>query len=153
MKSKSLRLSVFLFAMSFVSDNIFGETSSDNKLFPYLGRISGTGSVVTGMTIVGGDGMLPVYGNQDHLAYFDLMADYASDATYLMSPGGGYRMINNNQILGAYFFGDNERTASGSHFSVLSPGVEWMSPHWDAHVNGYFPTETEEQSGSSYFFK
>jgi hypothetical protein len=95
--------------------------------------------------------MLPIYGNQEGFAFADFMGDYGSDDTYLVSPGGGYRQILNNQIIGGYFFADYEKTSLGQNFWVLSPGVEWMNAHWDAHINGYFPTETSEKTGSADF--
>ncbi len=52
---------------------------------------------------------------------------------------------------GAYFFGDNEKVSLGKRFWDLSPGIEWMTPDWDIHVNGYFPTHQTEQMGSPVF--
>lgn len=95
--------------------------------------------------------MLPLYGEHEGAIFADFMGDYASDSTCLASPGAGYRKIINDQIVGGYFFGDYERTSLGTHFWVLSPGIEWMTSHWDAHVNGYFPTETSQQSGTADF--
>ncbi|MES2204957.1 MAG: inverse autotransporter beta domain-containing protein [Pseudomonadota bacterium] len=114
------------------------------------GRIqSSVAEANTSLTIVSGDGMLPIYENSSGFVYGDLMGDYASDATYLMSPGIGYRAIEHNQILGAYAFVDYEKTNLGTNFWVLSPGVEWITPTWDAHINGYFPTESAQQVGDS----
>lgn len=101
--------------------------------------------------IFGGDVMLPVYGNREEFAYVDMMGDGATDSTSLISPGGGYRKVYNNQIFGAYFFGDYEQVSFGENFWNLSPGVEWMTPNWDAHVNGYFPTTTSQTNGQTAF--
>lgn len=100
---------------------------------------------------VGADFMLPIYGNQHGFVYSDAMGDYGTDATYIMSPGVGYRGLYDNQIFGAYFFDDYEKTSYGANFWVLSPGLEWISPVWDAHINGYFPTTTRQQSGVPAF--
>ena len=101
--------------------------------------------------IFGGDVMLPLYNNSNGFVYGDAMGDYSTDATYLMSPGVGYRGVVNNQIFGAYAFTDYEKTSLGEYFWVLSPGVEWISPQWDAHVNLYFPTSKRQEDGGVVF--
>ncbi len=118
---------------------------------PHSGRVLGHVTAASDVRIIGGDAMLPLYGDYQGAVFADFMGDYASDSTYLASPGAGYRKIINDQIVGGYLFGDNERTSLGTRFWVLSPGIEWMTSHWDAHVNGYFPTETSQQSGSADF--
>lgn len=117
---------------------------------PEAGRLSlfGAGS---GIGVFGGDGMLPVFGNTQQFAYGDFMGDYGTNDTYLISPGGGYRGIVNNQILGIYCFGDYQRTDLGQDFWVVNPGIEWISPHWDWHLNGYLPPEESKQSGDTVF--
>jgi hypothetical protein len=122
--------------------------ANTNGYFPHLARVSTSGMISSDAKTIGGDGMLPIYGNQQGFAFGDFMADYGNNNTYLLSPGVGYRGIVNNQILGGYFFSDYEKTSLGTNFWVLNPGVEWMSSHWDARVNGYFPTETSKQSGA-----
>lgn len=124
--------------------------ATNNGWTPESGRVLLSGTA-TSIGIFGGDGMLPVYGNKDGFLYGDFMGDYGTDDTYLVSPGGGFRQVLGNQIVGAYFFGDYERTSLGTNFWNLSPGIEWMSTHWDAHANGYFPTTTSQQSGSEGF--
>lgn len=117
---------------------------------PMPGRVtfSATG---TSVGILGADGMLPIYGNHEGFLFGDLMGDGATDSTFLVSPGAGYRHIIDNQMLGAYFFGDYEKVSLGENFWVVSPGVEWANAHWDAHVNGYFPTSQSEQMGPAVF--
>ena len=100
-------------------------------------------------TTLGADGMLPLLGDNHQFFYGDLMGDYSTDDTYLMSPGLGYRSMVNNQIWGGYVFDDYERTSLGENFWVLSPGVEWMNASWDAHVNGYFPIQSRQQNGTT----
>ncbi|MES2204636.1 MAG: inverse autotransporter beta domain-containing protein, partial [Pseudomonadota bacterium] len=111
------------------------------------GRIQ-VSAMQSNTSIFGADGMLPLLGNNQQFFYGDLMGDYGTDDTYLMSPGLGYRAVVNNQIWGGYVFSDYERTSLGGNFWVISPGVEWMSSNWDAHLNGYFPTQSQQQNGS-----
>jgi hypothetical protein len=143
----SKKLAVLSFAL-FISILAEAET---NTYFPHQGRLSTSGMIASDVKTIAGDGMLPVYGNQQGFAFADLMADYGSNDTYLLSPGAGYRKIVSNQIIGGYFFGDYERTDLGTNFWVLNPGIEWMNTRWDAHVNGYFPTDTSQQSGPVNF--
>jgi hypothetical protein len=97
------------------------------------------------------DVMLPIYNSLDGFVYGDVMGDYATDGTYIASPGIGYRGLYNNQIFGAYFFDDYQETSLGTHFWVLSPGVEWITPRWDTHLNAYFPTNTRQKNGQSAY--
>ncbi len=126
-------------------------TATPYSWMPDHGRVLASGAAVSDVRTIGGDGMLPIFGNSEGFAYADFMGDYGSDDTYLVSPGLGYRKIINNQIAGAYFFADYEKVSLGPNFWVMSPGLEWMNSHWDAHVNGYFPTETTKQSGDTDF--
>ncbi len=124
---------------------------NESSWLPDHARVLASGSAASDVRTIGGDGMLPVFGNSEGFAYADFMGDYGSDDTYLVSPGLGYRKIINNQIAGAYFFADYERVSLGPNFWVMSPGLEWMNSHWDAHVNGYFPTETRKETGDTTF--
>ncbi len=124
--------------------------ASGNVAFPDSSRalFSATGSSIG---IFGGDAMLPMYGNKDGFVFGDLMGDYGTNETFLVSPGGGIRKVIGNHIIGGYFFGDYEKTSLDTHFWDLSPGIEWVNTQWDAHLNGYFPTTKKQQSGSQNF--
>lgn len=148
-KNKSLLPLMLLLVSALAKAESTGETTSE--WLPDHGRVLASGAAASDVKTIGGDSMLPVYGNQEGFVFADLMGDYGSDDTYLVSPGGGYRKVVDTQIVGGYFFGDYERTSLGTNFWVLSPGLEWMSVHWDAHANGYFPTSTSQQSGASGF--
>ncbi|MBP9726729.1 MAG: right-handed parallel beta-helix repeat-containing protein [Gammaproteobacteria bacterium] len=115
---------------------------------PESGRVQ-LSAAQSNIGIFGTDGMLPLFGNNHQFVYSDLMADYGTDETYFVSPGLGYRTVVHNQMLGGYVFADYERTSLGENFWVISPGVEWTDTHWDAHVNGYFPTQSEQQTGNT----
>lgn len=127
-------------------------TSARSFAADSLGRLQVTGAGLTSnLGILSGDAMLPFTPPQNGFVYADLMGDKATDGTYQISPGVGFRTIKDNQIFGAYFFADYEETSLNANFWNLSPGVEWMSPHWDAHVNAYFPTKTQQQNGNTDF--
>jgi hypothetical protein len=148
----TLKKNAYLFAALLSSMMFSGKVMADSKVLgsPESGRLSlfGAGS---GIGVFGGDAMLPVFGNNQQFAYADFMGDYGTNDTYLISPGGGYRGIVNNQILGVYCFGDYQRTDLGQDFWVVNPGIEWISPHWDWHLNVYIPPEDSKQSGDTVF--
>ncbi|MDR3477444.1 MAG: inverse autotransporter beta domain-containing protein [Gammaproteobacteria bacterium] len=91
------------------------------------------------------EGLFPVYGNTDRMLFADFSAAYDNHQASMVSPGVGARMIHNNNILGAYVFGDVDQTRSHANFVVFNPGIEWISPQWDAHINGYFPQTHRRQ--------
>ncbi len=148
MSKKSRTAHILLTSISVLIGASAQAAITNSSWLPHTGRILGTGAAVSDVRTIGGDGMLPIYGQSDAFAYADFMGDYGSDDTYLISPGLGYRKVLNNQIVGGYFFGDYERTSMGENFWVMSPGLEWMNTHWDAHVNGYFPTDTGQSNGA-----
>lgn len=143
---KFQKKTVFSLTLMCVAALVEAKSNPTNSeiLLPDSGRVLFSGAAVSNVKTVGGDVMLPIYGNKEGFIFGDFMGDYGSDDTWLVSPGGGYRKVFGNQIGGAYFFGDYERTSLGENFWVLSPGVEWMNAHWDAHANAYFPTETSQ---------
>ena len=118
--------------------------------FPLNGRAQASGTI-SNYGILGGDGMLPVYGNRNGFVFGDLMAGYGANDSYVVSPGGGYRKVFDNHIWGAYLFSDYQRPNTGGNFWDISPGVEWITPRWDAHANAYFPTNQKQQIGSPVF--
>lgn len=97
------------------------------------------------------NGLAPLFGNQDGFFYGDLDGHYSSGGTYYVAPGVGGRIVNDNQMWGASLFGDFTRTDPRGNFWVISPGVEWASPHFDVHVNGYIPPKNRRSVGGLYF--
>lgn len=124
--------------------------SSQYGALPLQGRVTFS-AMGTDIALLGADAMQPFYGNHDQFLFADFMGDGATDSTFLASPGGGYRQVIHNQIFGAYFFGDYEKTSLGENFWDLSPGIEWIGVHWDAHANAYFPTTQSKQMGPAVF--
>lgn len=87
-----------------------------------------------------GDAMFPLYGNPNKILFGDVDVKVGDDSAYLLSLGlGARKVINNDMILGAYLFGDYNKSPNANYFTVLSPGVEYMSKLWDVHLNGYLP--------------
>ena len=90
-----------------------------------------------------GEGILPLYGNNESMFFLDEEIKGGKGGEMLVSTGGGYRGIMNNFILGAYLFGDYNRTPAHNNVWVFNPGIEFMTNSWDVHLNGYIPTEKE----------
>lgn len=124
--------------------------NSINGWHPYAGRVTANGTL-TNAGIYGGDALLPIYGNEDGFIYGDFTGDNATNSTWLVSPGVGLRDVVANHLYGAYLYGDYQQVSYGPKFWVMNPGVEWMTPRWDAHINGYFPTQNQQQSGNRAF--
>ena len=151
--------SVFSLLLALISQAAWSaEETNTSTRFPRVGRATfsaagaGVGAAAgAGIGIFGGDVMQPVYGNDNGFLFADFMGDGATGNTFLVSPGVGYRQVVKNQIWGAYFFGDNERVSLGKNFWNLSPGIEWMTPHWDVHANGYFPIPQTKAMGTPVF--
>lgn len=107
-----------------------------------------------------GDAMIPFLSNSDQSFYTDVTAKYGRNNSWVGSIGLGDRAIAlDDTILGAYLFGDYNKTANANYFPVINPGVEFMTNQWDGHLNGYFPTGDETKLVSSttgmpntYFF-
>ena len=93
------------------------------------------------------DSLLAVYGNNEGFVFGDVTGRYSSNSSWLASPGIGLRRIHNNNLLGVYGFADYQQTNPKARFWVINPGLEWMTPVWDAHVNGYFPTQRDKIVG------
>lgn len=137
--------------LTLFSAEVFSEENVTENTILVPGRFQLSGAASSDTGVFSGDYLQPFFLNQTNFIYGDLAADYATDDTYLVSPGMGYRGIVNNKIFGAYVFSDYEKTNLGENFWVLSPGVEWMTPQWDAHLNFYFPTTHSQTSGSPVY--
>lgn len=120
-----------------LSSNCF---ALQNTVTPLPPRVSLWGT--TGDNTFGeGDAMIPLISNCNQSFYTDVTSKYGRDDSWLGSIGLGDRtIVYNSTILGAYFFGDYNRTVNGNYFPVLNPGLEFMTNQWDGHLNGYFPT-------------
>lgn len=118
---------------------------ADSNYFPLMYRNTFQGAIASSTTIGKAESMVPFYGNpEDHIVFVDLAGAYDSQDAYQIGPGIGLRYARNNQIFGAYLFGDFTRTHCKGKRFVFNPGVEWMGPEWDLHINGYFPTQHQK---------
>lgn len=112
---------------------------NDNVFFNLPPRISVWGSGGTG-TFGESDVMASLWGNSDQSIYGDFTGKYGNNNSWLASFGLGTRhIVFDSAILGAYVFGDYNKTPSANYFPVVNPGIEVMTNHWDGHVNGYLP--------------
>jgi len=146
---------ILLLSLSLIPGLLYAASES-SQLFPDHGRVSAgalgaSNSASSGIGVFGGDAMLPLYGNDNGFLYGDFGGDGGTDSTWLVSPGLGVRYVRSNNLAGLFLFGDYQEVSLNQKFWVLNPGFEWMTPHWDAHLNGYFPTSNTEQNGARDF--
>jgi hypothetical protein len=98
-----------------------------------------------------GDAMIPLIGNRNQTFFVDLTGKYGNDDAGLLSAGLGNRtIVRDNMILGAYVFGDYNKTPNSNYFKVINPGIEGMTSEWDAHLNGYFPVGDRSKTMAIY---
>ena len=88
-----------------------------------------------------GNFLVPVLQSNDSMWYLNGRQTVVSDCcNYTTNLGAGYRkIINNSYILGAYGFFDYEHTQFENNFYQGQLGGEYISPTWQARVNGYVP--------------
>lgn len=91
------------------------------------------------------DSLLPLYGSTKRFVFADIAGRYGSHNYWFASPGGGFRGVYHNQLFGIYGFGDYQKTDPATKFWVFNPGIEWMTPTVDVHLNGYFPNRKQKQ--------
>ena len=86
------------------------------------------------------DAMIPFFGNTNQIIYGDTAGKFGDDRAWLASLGVGIRkIIHDDMILGAYFFGDYNKSPNANYYPVINLGLEYMTNLWDAHLNGYLP--------------
>lgn len=118
---------------------------------PDLGRFTGNTLVSNNIGVFGGDIMQPMLGNNNGFVYGDVNGDGATNDSWLISPGLGFRNLANNVIYGMYAYGDYQQTNIGGHLWVINPGVEIMTPRWDAHLNAYIAPNRAVPNGATVF--
>lgn len=117
--------------------------------FPLVPRLTGIG-LLGSEEVAGGDGMLPVYGNNNGVFYIDLQGKTAFESSWLGSIGAGVRGVyNDSNIFGAYVFADRNISPNHNEFWFVSPGIESLGTIIDLRANGYFPTNTKKQYAST----
>jgi hypothetical protein len=107
-----------------------------------------TGSDTSGFA----DMLFPVYGYTDSFVYIDPQILVQGSSQYSLALGGGFRQLTQSLgILGAYVFGDYNRSPNGNSFAFISPGVERLGEVVDFSANLYIPTSNENEAVSSVF--
>lgn len=140
---------IFTFFLVFFSPILLAEEPKHVLPYPprFLGELEASNNQVEK-----GDLMVPLYGNNDQMIHIDVNGRYGNhEGSSMGSFGGGYRGIFGDYLLGAYFFGDSNRTASHNRFQVANPGVEFMTNRWDIHLNGYIPMSRRTQLEGVFF--
>lgn len=144
MSKRQFKLFCVLFVTLICSRAYAHEMTLLNSPLPKRLTLSASaGTNVFGM----GDALLPVIGNLQQMIFADVTGKYGDDHAWLVSAGvGGRKILNDFAIVGGYVFADFNRTADGSQFPVLNPGLEVMTNQWDGHVNGYLPVGNREKT-------
>lgn len=140
-----LLLRFFVFGFSFLI------TTIATAVTPLPMRFSADGYASTDYTVGQADLMLPLKGDARHNFYFDPALAIGSDSQGYGDLGLGYRWLKNNiVILGGYFFGGYSRIDNNARLWVVNPGIEALSSHWDAHLNGYLVMGERNTNISSF---
>lgn len=122
----------------------FAAVDNPSSTLPLLPRVFIWGSSGTN-TFGEGDAMIPIWGNPNQIFYGDISAKYGDDGAWFASAGIGGRKIFQNTIFGAYLFTDYNQTPNANFFTVLNPGIEFMTNQWDGHLNGYVPVGQDSE--------
>jgi hypothetical protein len=138
---KKLKLSALTIALFSLSNLGFALSSE-----PSITISNMVGSQYSGWA----DSMFPFATDPNKMLYGDLQAQGSDDSQAMISAGLGYRYAKNTRnILGSYFFVDRERSAGYQYYTVLGPGLEWMTPTWSYRLNAYFPIGDKSHKVSS----
>ena len=98
-------------------------------------------------TLVEGQFLAPLYGNQTRALYLATEGNYVkNDSSWLGGAGLGYRQIINDRIYGGYALADYVSTPHNG-FTIINPGVEILGNVWDINVNGYIPLNNKKKLG------
>ncbi len=99
-----------------------------------------------------GDLLAPLFGQPNSFTFLDPQIYYHNDDTYTGSLGVGHRwLIDNTSILGAYVFGDYNRSNNGHAFWFVSPGMERLGKTLDFSANLYIPVSSENINTGTKF--
>lgn len=126
----------------------------NNIFFPLYPRLNVTGAM--GDNNYGNaDVMIPLLGSTSAIFYTDLEGQTGKGKSNFLSLGlGGRDAINDDVMWGGYAFIDRSKandSDGGNHWTVLNPGVEFMTNNWDGRINGYIPTGDEENVRGPFF--
>lgn len=138
---KKLKLSALTIALISLSNLGFALSSE-----PSITISNMVGSQYSGWA----DSMFPFVTAPNKMLYGDLQAQGSDNSQAMISAGLGYRYAKNTRnVLGNYFFVDRERSAGYQYYTVLGPGLEWMTPTWSYRLNAYIPIGDKTHKVSS----
>jgi hypothetical protein len=149
---------IFLAVTSLSYANLAKADNSNLNFFPLNPRVTLSGGYGNANSEGDLDGMVPLFGSAQGDVYTDVEGQSGADKSWFGSIGlGGRQAFNDNFILGAYGFVDRTQTVSpfgndANKWIVFNPGIEAMTPTWDARINGYFPVGPNERVVSGDFF-
>lgn len=131
------------------TDNVNG-----NVFFPLYPRLNITGGI--GNNNFGrADVMAPLFGSTSAIFYTDLEGQTGKGKSNFLSLGFGARdAVNDNLMWGGYAFIDRSKandTDGANHWTVINPGIEFMTNHWDGRINGYIPTGNKQLVRGPFF--
>ncbi len=136
-----ISISIIIFPSLATSENI----SISNEFLPLPPRATFWG--FAGEHQLGqAEAILPIYGNQNALFYFDAQGKTTFSSDWLASFGlGARRIINDQRILGAYMFLDSNTSTTNNQYWFVNPGVESLGQIWDFRANAYIPISTQQK--------
>jgi hypothetical protein len=149
---------IFLAVTSLSYANLAKADNSNLNFFPLNPRVTLSGGYGNANSEGDLDGMIPLLGNAQGNVYTDIETQKGADKSWFGSIGlGGRQALNDNLLLGAYGFVDRTQTISpfgdtNNKWWAFNPGIEAMTPTWDARINGYFPVGPNERTVSGNFF-
>lgn len=92
---------------------------------------------------------MPALQNESSVFYLDLRLDPAHIADFRGSYGAGIRhVVDKNLMLGGYVYYNNE-SVYGTPFEGATIGAEFLTRHWDGHVNYHFDFSSAATQGTS----
>lgn len=122
-----------------------------NDFSPVMPNASISGYIGKDWSVLG-DGMIPIFGSPTDFTYVNpQMYYYDGLGEFSGSFGIGQRYLNDNSVWGAYVFADYNHSLNHQDFWFVSPGIEYLSPRWDFHVNAYLPVTKQQFNTGTEF--
>ncbi|HHF7374046.1 beta strand repeat-containing protein [Legionella bozemanae] len=149
---RTLKIKPVVVAIALLSLNALNANAQNELLgagTPWTKRYTGQG--LGGRNQLGGfvDSLIPIQGNANHLWFADGSFMAGRYDNYAFSLGSGLRRLTtlntHEVILGGYFFGDYQRTRAHTHAWLANPGIELLTRHYEARIQGYIPMSDRQQ--------
>ncbi|CDZ77690.1 hypothetical protein BN59_01980 [Legionella massiliensis] len=153
MSKTACKVKLFVAALGLLTFNAATAQALNEAIpSPWTARFTGQG--LSGNNQLGGfvDSMIPLVADANHLWFADGSFMAGQSDNYAFSLGSGLRKlatINTHPlILGAFLFGDYQRTTKHTHTWLANPGIELLSRHYEARIQGYLPVGRRQQAFS-----